>query len=108
MKPRTRLKWDKFLCWLLGHKWHDVYEKDLSLLGVGTWRVCLRCAEAEYQEPAPAELPMCQCGLISNEDFLAADWEPLEPSKKDLEFIEFHKTTKKQITGGKGGKDKRD
>ena len=72
MKPRFRLKWDKFLCWILGHKWIDsAGEDDEYLEGalVSTWRVCLRCASVKKEFYPPAGLPNCLCPMVSNEDF---------------------------------------
>lgn len=102
---RIRLKWDRFLCRILGHNWHEVEEGDEKFEFEKAWFICLRCAKAESQKVVP---PNCQCGFISNEDILKAGFELLELSKKDLEFIEFQKTIRKQIEGGNDGKNKRD
>lgn len=47
MKPRFKLKWDRFLCWLFDHKWHEVEEGDEKLEFSRAWFICLRCAEAK-------------------------------------------------------------
>lgn len=47
MKPRTQLKWDKFLCRIFGHKWHEVEEGDEKFEFRRAWFICLRCAEAK-------------------------------------------------------------
>jgi hypothetical protein len=45
MKPRARLKWDKFICRIFDHKWHCSPEEAEKLDSVG-WAlfVCRRCA----------------------------------------------------------------
>ena len=112
MRPRTRLKWDKFICWLFDHRWIDSTGDDDKYLDgvlVSTWRVCLRCASVKKAFYPPPALPNCQVG------FVTGGLMP-KPAKKDLEFIEFQKNYTDQINkafrfklkGGKDGKNKRD
>ena len=96
MKPRFRLKWDKFICWLFDHRWIDSAGEDdeyLEEVLVSTWRVCLRCARVEKVFYPPPALTNCQAGFVG-----------LIPTPKELEFIEFQKITRKQIIGGKDAK----
>lgn len=88
MKPRTRLKWDKFLCRLLGHKWRILPAAETQGLEEVEWfeRVCLRCAEVE---------PHFQDELIPNKNFDA--WSGSEPPPAWLGEQE----------GGKDGKRKK-
>lgn len=74
----ARLKRDKFLCWLLGHKWYDVTQDDVEFFESLGWTqvVCLRCAKTEARPPSPPEHPNCLCTIIPNERFEVSSKPP--------------------------------
>lgn len=81
---KIELKWHEFLCRVFGHRWH-YHEKDIGQHYPEQWLICKRCAKAKPLEPRSGTLN-CLCTFI-----------PPEPSKEELEFIEFHKTNAEQI-----------
>lgn len=79
-KMNIKLKRDKFLCWLLGHKWYDVAQDDVEFFESLGWTqvVCLCCAKTEARPPKPLEHPNCLYTIIPNEGFGVSSKPPPE------------------------------
>lgn len=80
MKRRWKWKRDRFLCWLLDHKWHDATEEekdhDYFKMTIGwTLLVCLRCAETK-RFLSPPNHPNCRGVLIPDDGITGPDPEP--------------------------------